>query len=75
MTLYSDTVINALYTKTVRNYTITYYDLNSGAYEGTNTLPYGSLIDRTMAEAGYVWDSWYLSDGNGGVLHLDPFSF
>lgn len=70
MTIYSDTVINALYTKTVRNYTITYYDLNSGAYEGTNTLPYGSLIDRTMAEAGYVWDSWYLSDGNGGYYAL-----
>lgn len=70
MTIYSDTVINALYTKTVRNYTITYYDLNSGAYEGTNTLPYGSLIDRTMAEAGYEWDSWYLSDGNGGYYAL-----
>ena len=70
MTIYADTVINALYTKTVRNYTITYYDLNSGAYEGTNTLPYGSLIDRTMAEAGYVWDSWYLSDGNGGYYAL-----
>lgn len=70
MTIYSDTVINALYTKTVRNYTITYYDLNSGAYEGTNTLPYGSLIDRTMAEVGYVWDSWYLSDGNGGYYAL-----
>lgn len=70
MTIYTDTVINALYNKTVRNYTITYYDLNSGAYEGTNTLPYGSLIDRTMAEAGYVWDSWYLSDGNGGYYAL-----
>ena len=70
MTIYSDTVINALYTKTVRNYTITYYDLNSGAYEGTNTLPYGSLIDRTMARSGYVWDSWYLSDGNGGYYAL-----
>ncbi len=70
MTIYADTVINALYNKTVRNYTITYYDLNSGAYEGTNTLPYGSLIDRTMAEAGYVWDSWYLSDGNGGYYAL-----
>lgn len=70
MTIYSDTVINALYTKTVRNYTVTYYDLNSGAYEGSNTLPYGSLIDRTMAEAGYVWDSWYLSDGNGGYYAL-----
>lgn len=70
MTIYSDTVITALYTKTVRNYTITYYDLNSGAYEGANTLPYGSLIDRTMAEAGYVWDSWYLSDGNGGYYAL-----
>lgn len=70
MTIYSDTVINALYTKTVRNYTITYYDLNNGTYEGTNTLPYGSLIDRTMAEAGYVWDSWYLSDGNGGYYAL-----
>ena len=70
MTIYADTVINALYTKTVRNYTVTYYDLNSGAYEGTNTLPYGSVIDRTMAEAGYVWDSWYLSDGNGGYYAL-----
>lgn len=70
MTIYADTVINALYTKTVRNYTVTYYDLNSGAYEGTNTLPYGSIIDRTMAEAGYVWDSWYLSDGNGGYYAL-----
>ena len=70
MTVYADTVITALYTKTVRNYTITYYDLNNGTYEGTNTLPYGSLIDRTMAEAGYVWDSWYLSDGNGGYYAL-----
>lgn len=70
MTIYADTVINALYTKTVRNYTVTYYDLNSGAYEGTNTLPYGSFIDRTMARSGYVWDSWYLSDGNGGYYAL-----
>ncbi len=70
MTIYSDTTITALYNKTVRNYTVTYYDLNSGAYEGTNTLPYGSLIDRTMAEVGYVWDSWYLSDGNGGYYAL-----
>lgn len=70
MTIYTDTVITALYTKTVRNYTITYYDLNNGTYEGTNTLPYGSLIDRTMAEAGYEWDSWYLSDGNGGYYAL-----
>lgn len=70
MTIYTDTTITALYNRTVRNYTITYYDLNSGAYEGTNTLPYGSLIDRTMAEAGYVWDSWYLSDGNGGYYAL-----
>ena len=70
MTIYSDTTITALYNKTVRNYTVTYYDLNSGAYEGTNTLPYGSLIDRTMAEAGYEWDSWYLSDGNGGYYAL-----
>lgn len=70
MTIYTDTVITALYNKTVRNYTVTYYDLNNGTYEGTNTLPYGSLIDRTMAEAGYVWDSWYLSDGNGGYYAL-----
>ncbi len=70
MTIYADTVITALYSKTIRNYTITYYDLNSGAYEGQNTLPYGSLIDRTMAEAGYEWDSWYLSDGNGGYYAL-----
>ncbi len=70
MTIYTDTVITALYNKTVRNYTVTYYDLNNGTYEGTNTLPYGSLIDRTMAEAGYEWDSWYLSDGNGGYYAL-----
>ena len=70
MTIYEDTVISALYTKTVRNYTITYYDLNDGSYQGSNTLPYGSLIDRTMTEVGYEWDSWYLSNGNGGYTAL-----
>lgn len=65
MTIYADTVINALYTMTVRMYTVTYYNMYSGLYEGENKLPYGSWIDRTMSQNGYVWDSWYTKSGNG----------
>lgn len=60
-----DMTVTADYVATIRNYTVTFYNMTTGALEGENTMPYGSWIERTMSAGGYVFDSWYLKDGDG----------
>ena len=60
-----DMTVTANYVASIRNYTVTFYNLTTGALEGENVMPYGSWIERTMSAGGYVFDSWYLADGDG----------
>ena len=54
-----DMTVIADYVETIRNYKVTFYNMTTGAFEGTDTMQYGSWIERTMSAGGYVFDSWY----------------
>lgn len=62
-----DMTVTADYVATIRNYKVTFYNMTTGASEGTDTMPYGSWIERTMSAGGYVFDSWYTKDGDNYV--------
>ena len=62
-----DMTVTADYVATIRNYKVTFYSMTTGASEGTDTMPYGSWIERTMSAGGYVFDSWYTKDGDNYV--------
>ena len=62
-----DMTVTADYVATIRNYKVTFYNMTTGAFEGENEMPYGSWIERTMSEGGYVFDSWYTKDGDNYV--------
>ena len=62
-----DMTVTADYIATIRNYTVTFYNMTTGAFEGENEMPYGSWIERTMSAGGYVFDSWYTKDGDNYV--------
>lgn len=62
-----DMTVTADYIATIRNYKVIFYDMTTGASEGTDTMPYGSWIERTMSAGGYVFDSWYTKDGDNYV--------
>lgn len=62
-----DMTVTADYIATIRNYKVTFYNMTTGASEGTDTMPYGSWIERTMSAGGYVFDSWYTKDGDNYV--------
>lgn len=62
-----DMTVTADYIATIRNYTVTFYDMTTGASEGENEMPYGSWIERTMSAGGYVFDSWYTKEGDNYV--------
>ena len=56
--IYEDTTINAIFTKSLREYTITLYD--NGQIVDIYKTTYGSNIDRKMSKYGYDFDRWYL---------------
>ena len=62
-----DMTVTADYVATIRNYKVTFYNMTTGASEGTDTMPYGSWIERTMSAGGYVFDSWYTKEGDNYV--------
>ena len=62
-----DMTVTADYIATIRNYKVTFYNMTTGASEGTDTMPYGSWIERTMSAGGYIFDSWYTKDGDNYV--------
>ena len=59
-----DMTVTADYIATIRNYTVTFYDMTTGELEGDNEMPYGSWIERTMSAGGYIFDSWYTKEGD-----------
>lgn len=59
-----DMTVTADYVATIRNYTVTFYNMTTGALEGENDMPYGSWIERTMSAGGYIFDSWYTKEGD-----------
>lgn len=62
-----DMTVTADYVATIRNYKVTFYNMTTGASEGTDTMPYGSWIERTMSAGGYIFDSWYTKEGDNYV--------
>ena len=59
-----DMTVTAYYVATIRSYKVTFYNMTTGAFEGENEMPYGSWIERTMSEGGYIFDSWYTKEGD-----------
>lgn len=53
-----DTVIYAAFKKSVRYYTISYYD-DDGTYLTSESLAYGSIPSYAPTKDGYAFDDWY----------------
>lgn len=60
-----DMTVTANYSRKIRAYKVTFYNMTTGALDGEVNMEYGSWIERTMSAGDYIWDSWYLKDGDG----------
>ena len=57
-TITEDKTVYANFSKTVRNYTITYYDSDGTTVLKTESLPYGSMPSYTGEKEGVIFDGW-----------------
>ena len=59
----SDIIVNAEVIKTIRKYTINYYDqANLTNIQHTEQLEYDSYIDYEIEKTGSTWDGWYVDN-------------